>query len=164
MTPQLPPLEPRFTDRSNDVDRAVVADDDDDTRALLLMALRRDGFEASEARNGNELLECVEALHRQGHDAQVVVSDIGMPECDGVEAARRLREISRTLSIVMVTGSASPDARRAAVEAGVDAVLQKPITAIVLMRAVRLAMGLRAPGGRLSGATFVFADNLEVVS
>jgi CheY-like chemotaxis protein len=142
MTKRLPPREPRSPTKSGSTERdwAVVADDDDDTRTLFVSALRRNGFEAREACNGNELVERVEALHREGHDAQIVVSDIGMPECDGVQAARRLRKISLTLPIVLVTGSASAATRRAGLAAGVDAVLQKPITALALMQAVRLAM------------------------
>jgi CheY-like chemotaxis protein len=122
-------------------DWAVVADDDDDSRALLIAVLRRDGFEASEARDGNELVECFEALRREGHDAQFVVSDISMPECDGVQAARRLRGFSLTLPIILVTGSMDPDVWQAAAQAGADIVLQKPITACMLTRAVKSVMG-----------------------
>jgi CheY-like chemotaxis protein len=144
MTKKRPTRQARFRSESADTPRAlaVVADDDDDTRALLVAALRRDGFETSEARNGNELVERVEVLHRKGRDAQIVVSDIGMPECDGVQAARRLRRISLRLPILLVTGSAGPETRRAGLAAGVCAILQKPISAFALMQAVKLAMGV----------------------
>ena len=121
---------------------AIVADDDDDSRTLLVTVLRRDGFEASEARNGNELVDRVEALRREGRDALVVVSDIGMPDCSGVQAAQRLRRISLTLPIVLVTASTDPHIWRAAAEAGADAILAKPVMAQVLIRAVRDAMGV----------------------
>ena len=135
-----PPLEPRSPRETADV-RAVVADDDDDNRALFVAVLRRDGFEASEVRNGNELVECVTALRRDGGDALVVISDVNMPECNGIQAARRLRRICLTLPIVLVTASTDPRTWRDAAAAGVDAVLQKPVPPHVLTRAVRRAMG-----------------------
>jgi CheY-like chemotaxis protein len=141
MTPRRPPPEARPAEESVDME-AVVADDDDDNRALFVAALRRVGFTASEARNGNELVACVDALRRQGRHATVVVSDIGMPECDGVEAARRLRLGSLTLPIILVTASTDPHDWSAAAEAGVDALLQKPVKAHELIRAVRHAVGV----------------------
>lgn len=135
------PVESREPHGAGDV-RAVVADDDDDNRALFVAALRREGFEASEARNGNELVACVECLRREGRGALVVISDICMPECSGVEAATRLRRLSRTLPIVLVTGSTDPHTWRAAAAVGVDAILRKPVTPHVLAWTVRHAVGL----------------------
>ena len=134
--PVMEPCSPRET---ADV-RAVVADDDDDNRALFVAVLRRDGFEASEVRNGNELVDRVAALQRESCDALVVVSDVCMPECDGIQAATRLRRMSLTLPIILVTASTDPHPWRAAAAAGVDVVLQKPVAPHVLTRAVRHAM------------------------
>jgi CheY-like chemotaxis protein len=140
MASKHPPVESFLPPETAEV-RAVVADDDDDNRALFVAALRRDGFEASEVRNGNELVDRVATLRREGRDALVVVSDVCMPECDGIQAATRLRQISLTLPIVLVTASNDPNTWRAAAAAGADAVLQKPVAPQVLTRAVRHAMG-----------------------
>jgi two-component system response regulator (stage 0 sporulation protein F) len=98
MTSKRPPLElPRPTEAADG--EAVVADDDDGSRALLVAVLRRNGFDASEARNGNELVERVEVLRREGSGALVVVSDISMPECDGIQAARRIGAVRNAMGI-----------------------------------------------------------------
>jgi CheY-like chemotaxis protein len=130
---------PSGTSLTSERERAVVADDDDDYRALIVAALERDGFEAIEARDGDELVDRVESLHREGKGL-VVVSDIGMPHCDGVQAARRLRKISLRLPIVLVTAFTDSTVWRDAYAAGADAVLGKPIEAGVLTRAVRQVM------------------------
>jgi DNA-binding NtrC family response regulator len=124
----------------------VIADDDDDCRRLLAGALRRDGFEVFEARDGDELIGRVTALRSRGHVVNAVVSDIGMPNCDGLHAMRKLRTASRALPIVLVTGFTDVELQHDAYRAGATAVLQKPVGATEITRAVRRAMSLPSSG------------------
>jgi CheY-like chemotaxis protein len=122
--------------------RVVVADDDDESRQLAADALRRDGFEVFEARDGEELLRSVAALRSLGHVVNAVVSDIGMPNCDGLRATRSLRFTSRVLPIVLVTGFADAELHRDALQAGATAVLQKPLRNHELSSAIWDALAL----------------------
>jgi CheY-like chemotaxis protein len=120
--------------------RVVLADDDDEARELAAQALRREGFDVFEARDGEELLQRVTSLRQNGHSVSAVVSDIDMPSCDGLHATLRLRTGSRALPIVLVTGFTNPDIYRAALQAGASTVLSKPIQPNQLTRSVRQAL------------------------
>jgi CheY-like chemotaxis protein len=124
--------------------RVVLADDDDETRELAARALRREGFDVFEARDGEELLQRVTSLRANGHVVSAVVSDIDMPSCDGLHATRRLRTSSRALPIVLVTGFTNPDVYHAALRAGASSVLSKPVQPHQLTRTVRQALLDRA--------------------
>jgi two-component system OmpR family response regulator len=120
--------------------RIVVADDDDDARDLVVSALRSAGFEVHEARDGIELLGKVAALRGRGHVVHGVVSDIGMPNCDGLRATRSLRSTSRVLPIVLITGLHDAALRDDALRAGATAILEKPIRTSELTGAIRQAL------------------------
>jgi two-component system, response regulator, stage 0 sporulation protein F len=125
--------------------RVVVADDDDDSRELLVSGLRRDGFEVHEARDGIELIGRVAALRSRGHVIHAVVSDIGMPNCDGLRATRSLRSTSRVLPIVLITGFDDVELRQDALEAGATAVIQKPVRTSELTGTIMDALALTPP-------------------
>ena len=103
---------------------AVVADDDEDARFLVAAALRRAGFRVSEASDGLELLAIVEA---SDFSTLLVVSDIGMPGCDGIAAAQLLRGRDATLPIVLITANTDPETMEDAMLAGADHVFYKPL-------------------------------------
>jgi DNA-binding NarL/FixJ family response regulator len=81
--------------------RILVAEDDDAFLATLETVLAADPrFEiAGVARNGRECVELADAL-----DVDAVVMDIEMPELDGVQATRRLRETSPDLPVLAISG------------------------------------------------------------
>ena len=70
--------------------RIMVVDDDPHIRELVRIFLRNDGFEIVEAENGVEALEKMESP-----GADLVVLDIMMPQMDGWELCRQLREARR---------------------------------------------------------------------
>ena len=77
----------------------------------------------------------------------VIVTDIEMPECDGLELCRRLRGDPdlHHVRIVVVSGVAAVEGE-AAVAAGCDAVIEKPCRPSVLVETIRLALARRPPG------------------
>jgi CheY-like chemotaxis protein len=81
--------------------RVIVAEDDDAFLATLSIVLEDDGrFEVvARAHNGREAVDLVERL-----DVDLVVMDIEMPLCDGVEATRLLHEQLPDLPIVAISG------------------------------------------------------------
>ena len=86
--------------------------------------LHKLGHEAVIANHGKEALAAIDA-----HDFDLVLMDIQMPEMDGFEAVRRLRqaEVDIHLPVIALTANAMRGDRDACIEAGMDAYLSKPI-------------------------------------
>jgi len=104
--------------------RLLVVDDDADMRLTLKLALEIAGYGVEVAANGKEALE---AQRRQ--PADVLITDIFMPDADGFEAIDAFRKEFPATRIIAVSGGAQftkrdylPDAELA----GADATLQKP--------------------------------------
>ncbi len=97
----------------------LLVEDDPDTREMYSRYLSHSGLRVTEARTGRRALERVREAR-----PDVVVTDIAMPEMDGIELSRRLRSTDAThdVPIIAVSGQASERVR----QAGADVVLEKP--------------------------------------
>jgi PAS domain S-box-containing protein len=106
--------------------RILVVDDDSDAREMLGMVLRLHGADVDEVSSAEA---AVLAFHRHGPD--VVISDIGLPDLDGYELIRRLRVLDTPAApaaiAVALTGWAGSEDRAAALEAGFQAHVVKPV-------------------------------------
>jgi CheY-like chemotaxis protein len=123
--------------------RILLAEDNAMNRRLALILLERMGYAADVATNGRE---AVEAVERAPYD--VVLMDIQMPEVDGMEATRQIREAhddGARPRIIALTANAMADDREAATAAGMDDYLAKPI------RPAELADALRRSPARADG-------------
>jgi PAS domain S-box-containing protein len=103
----------------------LVAEDNTINQKVIKLLLHRLGYRADVVGNG---LEAVEALERQ--DYQVVLMDVQMPEMDGLEATRRLRQRFRGVHapyIIAMTANAMPGDRERCLEAGMDDYMPKPL-------------------------------------
>jgi diguanylate cyclase (GGDEF)-like protein len=80
----------------------LVVDDDPDKRALLRVALSMEGYDVRTATNGREALSAIES-----YQPDLIVTDVMMPEVDGYELARRVRENPRTRFIPIILQSAT---------------------------------------------------------
>ncbi len=114
--------------------RVLVADDDNDILLLVTTRLRRDGFEVTAARDGDEAL----ALAREQRP-RVAVLDIGMPGLDGLEvlAAIRADEHLRDVRVLLLTAKAQESDVRRGYAAGADAYVRKPFSPSELSMRVR---------------------------
>ena len=113
--------------------RILVVEDNDDTRRMLGAALAHEGHEVRTAGNGASALAQAAELH-----PQVALIDIGLPDLDGYEVARRLRagDHNGRAALVALTGYGQAEDRRRTLEAGFDAHLVKPVSPELLLRAV----------------------------
>ncbi|HJO08358.1 MAG TPA: PAS domain-containing protein [Verrucomicrobiota bacterium] len=105
--------------------RILVAEDNQVNRKVLLLQLGNLGYTANAVANG---LEAVEAIRRTPYD--VVLMDCHMPEMNGCEATRAIRQLpgrTRQIRIMAVTANADPNEKRKCLDAGMDAYLIKPI-------------------------------------
>jgi two-component system KDP operon response regulator KdpE len=101
--------------------RLLIVDDEPALRKALRASLTANGFEVSEARNGEEAL----ALLPQT-PIDVVLLDINMPGRNGIEICRRIRELSTQTGIIMVTVRDTEEDKIEALEAGADDFITKP--------------------------------------
>ena len=108
--------------------------------ALLAGELRAAGFDVEVAAGARE---AVLAMATSGFDALVV--DYSMPRSNGVELVRAMRAADIRVPIVMVSGVASDEEKRAAWDAGVDAYLDKfDLRQGVLTQTLRRLLGMNA--------------------
>ena len=100
----------------------LIIDDDEVTREIMTAALEAAGHHVREAQNGADGI----ALARK-YDPDVVVTDLMMPEKEGVEVIMELRQRDPDIAILAVSGMARNDLYlHVARELGADAVLEKP--------------------------------------
>lgn len=111
----------------------VVADDDEDARTLLAEGLRAAGCVTYEASNGGALLACVQLLLAREQKVALVLSDVHMPEADGISAAAQLMALDPSLHVVLMSAFADPAVLERASAAGVSRVLHKPFGRNVLL-------------------------------
>jgi two-component system, OmpR family, KDP operon response regulator KdpE len=133
--------------------RVLVVDDENSIRRYLHAALSAQGFIVYEASNGQEAINGVIS-----HHPDIIILDLGLPDFDGIEVTRRLREWSETPIIVLSVREAEID-KIAALDAGADDYLTKPFGTGELMARMRVAM--RRIGGR-SDEPVIQVDNLKM--
>lgn len=126
-----------------DIGVAVVIEDDADVRNLLEGILRQAGFEVHTAADGREGVEVV-----RRNKAQVVTLDIGLPDIDGFEVLRRIRNFSDAY-VVMLTGRTDEPDLLSALNAGADDYIAKPFRPRELR--ARVAAMLRRPRHEMTG-------------
>lgn len=102
---------------------ALVVEDDEDIRALIEFTLETQGFEVVAVASG---LEGVDVVRERQPD--LVTLDLGLPGIDGIEACRRIREISDAY-VVMITARDDEIDRLLGLETGADDFIAKPFSA-----------------------------------
>ena len=114
--------------------RVLVVDDEASIRRYLRAALGAQGFVIFEAANGTEAIQAV-----LGSRPDIIILDLGLPDIDGIEVTRQLREWSQTPIIILSVREAEQD-KIAALDAGADDYLTKPFGTGELMARMRVVM------------------------
>jgi len=122
--------------------RILLAEDDASVRTFVRRALELDGHLVIEAADGSAALV---AVARRDDAFDLLVSDISMPELDGIALARTARQHRPALPIILMTGYAEQREHAADLAAIVREVVAKPFTLDEIRRAVGRA--LAAPAG-----------------
>ncbi len=114
--------------------RILVVDDERAIRRYLRTSLASRGYTVVEAAGGEEALRAVVETH-----PDLVILDLGLPDLDGVDVVRRLREWSRVPVLILSVRDREDD-KVAALDAGADDYLTKPFGLGELLARIRVAM------------------------
>jgi len=100
----------------------LIAEDHEDSREALKALLEAFGFEVVEAVNGKEAVEKATT-----EMPMIILMDIMMPEMDGFEAIRRVREAMASPDVYIIAVTAMDGVRALALEAGANDFVKKPV-------------------------------------
>jgi two-component system sensor histidine kinase/response regulator len=113
--------------------RVLVADDSVEARQILHATLGGFGCEVIEAASGTQAVNLAREAQAAGRPFDLVLMDWQMPEMNGLDAARRMRDASgRAPRTLMVSAYGRPDLARQVQELGLDGLLLKPVNASLL--------------------------------
>jgi len=120
-------------------ERILVVDDEDNARRAIATILGEEGYEVAEASNG------VDALARiADFSPAVVLSDVRMPQMDGLTLLKKAREQGAEATFVMMTAFASVETAVEAMRAGADNYLVKPLDADAVLVILSKALEKRS--------------------
>ena len=123
------------TQTPQNTQRVLVVDDNADAADTLAMILRMDGFAVDTAYGARQALDQAEAFR-----PDVVLLDLGLPEMDGFEVARRIRSMRgfEAVRLVAVTGYGQNEVQARSHAEDFDAYLVKPISPTELEATITL--------------------------
>jgi EAL domain-containing protein (putative c-di-GMP-specific phosphodiesterase class I) len=121
--------------------RIVIADDDADLLRALSRTLERAGHDVVRLPDGPRACEHIAGLDPR--DVDVVLTDISMPGCDGLEVMRVAHKLDPDLPVLFMTGMPTVETAVQALEFGAYRYLLKPVDPEVLLQAVAQAVEVR---------------------
>ena len=114
--------------------RVLVVDDEPQIRRALRLVLRANGYQVMEAATGEAALDVLVS-----EPCDLIVLDLVLPDVDGVEVCRRLREWSR-VPVVVLSAHGDEDVKVRALDEGADDFVTKPFSAPELLARMRSAL------------------------
>jgi PAS domain S-box-containing protein len=138
--PDTEPRRPATTGKSNipagHGELILVVDDEQNILDITRATLERFGYRVVTAADGNSAID-IYRTHRQGSDGiSLVLTDMAMPNADGIGMIRSLRELDPDLPIIAMSGLSTPDQSSALQNMAVRNFLAKPLTAHQLLTAL----------------------------
>src|ERR1700691_5529129 len=128
---------------ANRIPQIMVVDDDPDTVSILARHLQREGFVAIEAISG---AECLLMVHE--HRIDVILLDLMMPDMDGFQVCRALKQDPNTaeIPVIMITARDDLDARAEGMRLGGSDFLAKPVSRRQLATRIRAQLDVLDAG------------------
>ena len=127
--------------------RILLVDDDPHFLRVLARILKTEDLEVNCAADA---CEAIRILNDQPVD--VVISDMRMPECDGVHLVKQIRATDNEVPVIILTAYDDPDTYLEAMNAGANEYLHKPVGTEELLQAVRACLRRRESHGRVTPA------------
>ena len=115
--------------------KVLIVDDEEEVREVLMLHLKKGGFEAVEAKDGAEAIQ----LMQKGSNlvnVGLIICDIRMPKINGVEAIDYLRQNASSIPILVITGYPDTELAVSLIDKGVKDYLVKPVSREKLLKTV----------------------------
>ena len=135
--------------------RVLIVDDEPQILRALRVALRANGYEVEDAMTGTAALEAVAV-----RPPELILLDLALPDIDGVEVCRRVREWSR-IPIIVLSAHGEEEAKVRALDEGADDYLTKPFSVPELLARMRVALRHAAAVAEI-GVQVVRAGDVEI--
>ncbi len=113
----------------------LVVDDEPQIRRSLRVALHANGYQVEEAANGEHGLD-----EAASHPPALIILDLALPDLDGVEVVRRLREWATHVPIIVLSARGDDEAKVRALDEGADDYVTKPFSMTELLARMRVAL------------------------
>jgi len=120
--------------------KILVIDDEGIVRTSCSRALSPEGYEVASAKNGSEGLKLLE-----GGKFDIVLTDLKMPDMDGIEILRKVKEKWPETEVIIITGYQTVDTAVKSIKLGAFDYLEKPFTPDTLIAAVTNALAHKQP-------------------
>ena len=114
--------------------RVLIVDDEPPILRFLRVSLQSQGYLVSTAANARTALDMV-----RGHTADLVVLDLGLPDMDGLDVVRQIRDGGETLPIIILSSRDNESAKVKALDLGADDYVTKPFGIDELLARIRMA-------------------------
>ena len=176
ITLDLPVAEKQLEEMRIDGVDALIADDDPILLETAVDTLESLGVRADRAMTGKDALEMTRRRHEEGKDYNVVILDWRMPDMDGIETIRRIREeVDARIPILLTSAYDWSDIEDAAKEAGANGFIGKPLFRSGLYEKINEMLGTEAKAvepeddySDLAGMNILIAEdndiNWEIIS
>ena len=114
--------------------KILIVDDEKDILEFLGYNLRKEGYEVSEAKTGDEALQLV-----KNNTPDLIILDVMMPGIDGIDTCQRMREMPKLKDtlIIFLTARNEDFSQIAGLDAGADDYVSKPIKPKVLLSRIK---------------------------
>lgn len=121
--------------------KIMIVDDDENILFAFREVLKKDGYENIEARDGREAL-----IKFESENPDIIFMDITMPELDGLEALKKIKEKNYSVPVIIITGKGTMQTAINAMQAGAFEYLTKPLSVTKVRDAIQKAISsLRSP-------------------
>lgn len=122
----------------------LVVDDESFIRQILSRIVSREGYQVNQASDGKDALKSL-----REDPCQIVISDIKMPNMDGIELLSEIRVQHSQVSVILITAYAGEYSAEAAISAGADAFITKPFKNVEIAETLRKVLAMsQQPRGK----------------
>ncbi len=142
--------------------KILIAEDDRELRQLFVHVLTKNGYSVKGVTNGREALDALDADY-----FDLIISDIMMPELNGYDLVRSLREAGNTTPVLMITAKDSFEDMRRGFISGTDDYMVKPINVnemILRVQALLRRAQMISERRQVVGSTVMEIDSLTVTT
>ena len=124
--------------------KVLIVDDEEAVTRSIVGVLEDEGFETIVAQNGKEALQ-----HYRTEGADVVLLDIWMPDMDGIDLLRKIKEADEDCAVIMISGHGTVSTAVKAMKLGAFDFMEKPLSMDVLLSTVNKALKDRQRTGEV---------------